>query len=141
MDSESSMLKQLLSVGHDNVRPVLAQRVGLPHPVNADDETETTGASGLHPGERILEHHGLLRLYTQRASTGEERVRRGLAPQMLTYGDDTVDACVEQILNPGRDQHIPAVGARRHHCPRQPGIANRTHVADGSLVDLHAVAV
>ena len=71
---------------------MLAQRVGLPDPVHADDEPETAGAAGLHAREGVLEDGGLAGIDAEVRGAGEERVGRGLARQAALAGDEAVDA-------------------------------------------------
>src|SRR3712207_7597463 len=48
---------QVFEVGHDDVRAVLTQPVGLAEPVDAHDEGEATRAARLDAGDGVLEHH------------------------------------------------------------------------------------
>ena len=107
------LLQERGEVGHHHVRAVPAQRVGLAHAIDADDVAEVPGAPGVDAGERVLEHHRLRRVDAERARGGEERVGRRLAGEMLLGGDDAVDAYVEQVVDAGGLEHLPAVLARR----------------------------
>ena len=75
----------------------------------------------------------------ERPRAGQERVRRGLALQVVALGDDAVDALLEQILDPRRDQHLAAVAARRDDRAAQTGLPRRAHVAHRALVGLDAL--
>ena len=70
---------------------------------------------------------------------GQEGVRGGLSFQVVTLGDQTVDALLEQVLDPGRDQHLAAVAARRDDRAAQAGLLRRAQVSHRSLVGLDAV--
>src|SRR5689334_22720236 len=72
-------VEQLGEVADDDVSAVRAQLGGVPEAVDADDEPEPARAAGLHPGDRVLEHDGLLLGDGQVRRRREERVGRGLA--------------------------------------------------------------
>ena len=59
------MVQQFGEVVHDDVRAVLPQRIGLPGPIDSHDKTKPPSPAGFHASQRILEHHGLLRLQPQ----------------------------------------------------------------------------
>ena len=72
---------------------------------------------------------------------GQERVRRGLALQvLLASATCAVDARLEQVLDAGGDQHVAAVGARGDDRAAQARVAGGLDVADRALVGLDARA-
>ena len=47
---------QLSQVGHDGVRPMGAQLVCLPDPVDTDNQTKTAGSARLDASKGVLDH-------------------------------------------------------------------------------------
>ena len=70
---------------------MLAKRVGLADPVDADHEAEAAGVSCADARERVLEDRRLRRLHPEPLRGDEIRVRSRLPAQMLPLGDDAVD--------------------------------------------------
>ena len=103
--ARSSACEQLGEIAYDDVGAVLAQRVGLPDAVDADDAAEAAGAPGLDAGERVLEDGRGVGRDAEGLGGGEERVRRRLALQVLALRDD-------------RRRSAPRTGPR---CRRPPG--------------------
>ena len=52
-------MAQLQQVGHDDIRPVLAQPLGLPDAVDPDHAGKTTRPPCRHTGQRVLEDRRL----------------------------------------------------------------------------------
>src|SRR5262249_28365374 len=107
-----SLLDQLGQVLYDDVRAVTLQCCGMVDSIDSHDEAEVTRAPRLDPRERLLAHDRLRRLDTDSFRPGEERVRRGLALQMLAVRDDAVDDLLEQVDDPCVLEHVSAVRAR-----------------------------
>ena len=132
--------EQLREVRDDDVGAVLAQRVGLADPVDADDEAEAAGAPGRDAGEGVLEHGRLAgvdpeRLARRRGRCPAPACPAGAAPQRRS-----------RRRAPRRDPRCRRPRARRA-CSRwtettaraQSGIAGRPHVAHRAVVDLDSV--
>ena len=132
-------LQQIGEVGDDDVRTVLAQRVGLPEPVHADDEAEPARLPCRDAGEGVLEHDGLLLRHVEVRRGGEERVGRGLARQVPLLRDHPVDPVVDQVGEPGDLQHHLGVRRRRHHGGHQARVPHGVQVAHRPGVDVDAV--
>jgi hypothetical protein len=112
--AESGTVQHVGAIGHDHIRTVLPERLGMPGAVNADHVAESAGPPRCHAGQRILEDRGSRRFEPERRGAREERVRGGLAAKMLALGDNAIDPRLEQILDPGGRQHVAAVGAGGH---------------------------
>ena len=109
---------------------MLAQRVGLTDAIDADHVAEVTGVSGLHAGQRVLEHGRMAGLHAQGARPGQERVGGRLALEVLLVDRVAVDPCLEQVLDPGCPEDVLAVGAGGDDGPPQPGLARGLDVLD-----------
>src|SRR5437588_12819306 len=88
------------------------------------------------PGQRVLEDRRFAWHHPERPGASKERVRRWFAFEMLALRDDPVDTGVERIFDTRRDQHVATVRARRHDRATQPGITDRPHIADRTLLRL-----
>src|SRR5215207_793141 len=135
----SRALQQLAEVLDVHVGAAPAPRLGLSGAVDADDPTEASGTAGLHPGLRVLEHGRLGRVRAEHAPDREERVRRGLAGQPLPLGDRAVHDLLEEVVDAGGHEHVPAVRARGDHRAAQPAVTHRLGEAHGPLVGLYAL--
>ena len=93
------MVQQLGQIVHDDVGAVLPEGIGLPGPVDSHHITKPPSPAGFHAGQRILEHHGLLRLQPQGPSPGQEGIGGRLPPQVFLLGDHAVDPRLEQVLD------------------------------------------
>src|SRR5437588_6458344 len=113
--------------------------LGLADALDADDEAEAARLARLHPRQRVLEHGGLRRRYTEGSRAREKGVRGGLPMELIALGDEAVDDRVEQLLYAGGREHVPAVRARRDDRAMEPSGADGFHVADRALVRLHAL--
>src|SRR5213078_1347229 len=109
------------------------QLLRLAHAIDADDAAERTAAAGLDAGERVLEHRGLRRRRPELLRRREIHVRLRLAGQMLALGDDAVDAELEEVGDPGRLEHLAAVGARGDDGAAEARLARCLHEADRDL--------
>ena len=91
---------------------MVAKRLGLVEAIHPNHKTEPTGATGLHSGESILDHHRPLRGNLQAARCEEKRVRRRLAGKTELRGDYAIDLSVEEVVDTRRSQYGATVGAR-----------------------------
>src|SRR5215208_6524960 len=117
---------------------MLAQRLGLPDAVDADDAGEVPRPPGFHAGERVLEDRSLSRRHAERLRASQEGVGGWLPFQPLALGHHPVDAGFEELFNATRNQHIAGVGARRNYSAAQTRVARRLEVAHRAVVDLYA---
>src|ERR671921_2934087 len=115
---------------------MLAQGLGLPGAVYADDAGEAPRPPGFHAGERILEDHGFFRRHAKRLRAGQEGVWGWFPLQPLALSHHPVDAGLEEPFNAGGNQHIVGVGARGDYGPSQTRLARRLEVAYRAVVDL-----
>src|SRR5262245_31136653 len=60
-------------------------RVAFPR--DADDQAEFPSHAGLNPGDRVLDHDGMVWWYSQHLSGFQKRVRRRLTGEVL-FGED-----------------------------------------------------
>ena len=118
---------------------MLAQLLGLPDAVDPDHTGETTGPPCRHAGERVLEDRRLPWGDAQRMSGRQEGVRGGFSLQVFALGEHTVDALLEQILDPRGYEYLATVTARRDHRPVKARVPHRANVAHGALIGLHAL--
>ena len=58
---------------------------------------------------------------------------------MLTLGDDTVDALLEQAIDTRSDQHLATVAARGDNRSGQSGLAGRPNVAHRAFIGFHTI--
>src|SRR5206468_7756921 len=119
---------------------VLTQRVGLPDSIDAYDAAEAPGPPGLDSRQGVLEHGTISGLDAELAGAGEERVGRRLSLQVLAVGDHAVDDRLEQVGDAGRPEDLLRVRAGRDDGPAQASVPSCLDIANGSLVDLDAVA-
>jgi hypothetical protein len=56
---------------------------------------------------------------------------------VLALGHDPVDADLEEVVDPGGDEHVAAVGARRDHGSTQPLVPRGLHEPNRPLVGLY----
>ena len=136
------LVEQLREVLDDDVRAVLAQRLGLPDAVDADDDAEVAGAAGLDPGERVLEHGRRGRLDAERRGRREERVGRRLALQVAR-----ASATWPSTISSNRSM-IPADSSTARQlvldettARRSPASRDRMDVAHRALVGLDPLLV
>ena len=120
--------------------PCCEQGVALADAVDADHAAEGAGATRLDARERVLVHRGVCGLDAEPASTLQERVRVRLALQVQLFGDDAVDAHLDQVVDTSSAKHILAIVARRDHGAAQAGVARRLEVADRAGVRLDPFA-
>ena len=99
------------------------------------------GAAGLDPGDGVLEDAGGGGLDPERFRPGQVGVRRGLPFQVLLVGDDAVDPRLEEVGDPGRLEHVLAVGAGGDDGAPQAGGAGGLDEGDRALVGLDPVLV
>ncbi len=102
---------------------MLAQRLRMPGPVDADHMAEPAGPTGLDADLGVLEDGAPLRRQAQLRSRRQERVRRGLARQLTLTRDHPVDAQLDERVEPGDLQDLFGVRAAGDHRPAQPGLA------------------
>ena len=101
--------------------PCLAQRVGLAHPVDPDDQPEVPGPPGGHPGERIFVHCRLRGCDVELPSALEVGVRRWLARDVLLLQRNSVDALLNELGESGHFEHLAGIGRRRDDGHRESG--------------------
>jgi len=75
----TGLAQQVGVVIDHRVRPMRAQTVGLPDPVDPDHPSEAARTSGFDPSEAVLENRRGGRLHAQGTGCGQERVRCRLA--------------------------------------------------------------
>ena len=136
--AHASELRQIL---HDDVGAVLAQRVGLPDAVDADDVAEAARAARLDAGERVLEHAACAGLDAERAARREERVGRGLAAQAARARRRRRRPGRRRGRRGRRRQHLLGVGAGgRRRARAQARSRAASQVAHRAGVDVDALA-
>src|SRR3954447_1327312 len=131
--------EQLGEVGDDDVGAVLAQGLRLSAAVDSDHASNPAGAAGLHAGQCVLEDRRLRGFDAKLASGGEEGVGRRLSAQALALRYDAVDAELQELIQTGGVDDVPAVGARGDDGAAQPRVARGLEVAARALVWLDAV--
>jgi len=87
------------------------QGLGLADPIDTDDISEGARAAGFDAGQGILEDRGLAWQDVKQARSGQVRVRRRLARQVLLRGHDAIDARLKELVDSSGDQYVMAVGA------------------------------
>ncbi|SIM49833.1 Uncharacterised protein [Mycobacteroides abscessus subsp. abscessus] len=127
-------------VVHD-VGPGLLQIGPVPVPVDPDDQPEAPGLAGLHPGDRILDDHGVGGVHLQGAGGGQEHVRGGLAGDAVLQGVAAVDDDGEEVLQPGRGQHGAGVAGGGDQGDAGAALLHAAGEVHGAAEGLHAVLI
>src|SRR5690242_13145657 len=133
------MFEQFGQVAHNDASALLFESVGLAHAIDPDNEGKVASAPGLYSRQRVFKYDRSIWPDSYGPGAGEERVGRRLAVEVLTFRDMAVDDLLEQLKDPGRFEHVAAVGARGHHDSSQPSGARGLDIADRSLVGCDAV--
>ncbi len=99
-------------VGNHHVGAVPQEVVGMPHPIDADDDREPAVTTRLHPRLGVLDDHAPLWSRAQSARRLQQDSRVGLADQPERFCDDAVYPDRKQVAESGRLQSVFAVAAR-----------------------------
>jgi hypothetical protein len=83
--------------------------------IDADNQTEVSGSTGLNSAEGVFYHHRISWFYCQLAGRLEEGVRMGLAPQPQSGGHVAVHLHIEHVGDAARRQDCSGVGRRGDH--------------------------
>jgi hypothetical protein len=84
----------------------------MPLPVDPDHHGEAAPPPRLHPGQGVLDHHGLLGRDAHPPGGLQEDGRVRLAREAQTFGLAAPDPSVEHVGHPGRLQDLFQVAAR-----------------------------
>jgi len=117
-----------------------AQGIGVARPIHPDDPSEPAGTAGRDAGDGILEDGAAYGLDSQRCGGGQKHVRRRFPSQSVARRHHAVHPHLEQLFEPGRDQHRTTVRARRHDRAPQPGVPDCLDVSPRVFVDVDPVA-
>jgi hypothetical protein len=124
--AESGAVQHVGEIGHDHIRTVLPERVGMPGAVNADHVAESACPPRCHAGQRDRRRLRQPAVRARAPGRPRGRVLGGLAAKMLAPGDNAIDPRLEPILDPGGRQHVAAVGAAGHDSGAGPRPWQRT---------------
>jgi hypothetical protein len=130
--------RDLAEVGDDPVGAVLAQRVSFPHMVNSKHQAKAAVAPGLYTGDGVFDHHGAEGITpAQQFEALQENVGLGLAGQMQTLADDSVNNRLEDIqeLHPLENRY--GILAGRCQPDAHVAAAQFPNEAHSRLVDIH----
>nr|WP_245287136.1 hypothetical protein [Bradyrhizobium elkanii] len=105
----------LVEVGDDDIGTGVLQVRTMADPVDADDEAETAGSSRRHAGDRVLDDDRAIGQAPKALRRRKKSVGRWLAREPQGRGIASVDASVEQMIEPRSLQNLLAIAARRNH--------------------------
>ena len=128
--------RQLLEVGHDEMRPRVLQRFRAAVTVDADHQPERATAPGLHPRNRVLDDDAPVAREAEPFRGRDEDVWRRLAPQVECLARQAVDPDVEQRTQPGTLDDLAAVLARGDESRLHVACPERSDQVDRRVVDL-----
>ena len=106
----STASNQLGEIGYHDVRSRSFQCLRVSVAIDADNQTESSGPTGLNSAEGIFYHYRISRFYPELAGRLEERIRMGLAPQSQSGGHVAVHPHIEHVGDAACRQDCSGVG-------------------------------